>query len=126
MEVFNIGSRRRARFEPTNDGKETTVRSKHTRWIVGALVSIVAAGSTAAAQHESQQPQTLLDVVREATAPFVDPEAAITAGYVPKTFCISGPNQGAMGVHFVNASIMRGASAPRLRGPLRASAITDL
>ncbi|MGH9139888.1 MAG: hypothetical protein ACRD2I_01970 [Vicinamibacterales bacterium] len=72
------------------------------RSIVGALVSLLTVASTAAAQRGSQQPQTLVDVVREATAPFVDPEVAITAGYVPKTFCVSGPNEGAMGVHFVN------------------------
>ena len=76
------------------------------RWIVGVFVSIVAAGSTAAAQQESQQLQTLVDVVREATAPFVDPDAAIAAGYVPKPFCVSGPNEGAMGVHFVKPAIV--------------------
>ena len=80
--------------------------SKRVRWIVAVFVSIVAAGSTAAAQEESQQLQTLVDVVREATAPFVDPEAAIAAGYVPKPFCVSGPNQGAMGVHFVNPTLV--------------------
>jgi len=38
------------------------------RWIVGAIVSLVAAGSTVAAHYESQEPQTLLDVVRDVTA----------------------------------------------------------
>lgn len=80
--------------------------SKRARWIVGVFVSIIVVASTAAAQPESQQLQTLVDVVREATAPFVDPEAAIAAGYVPKPFCVSGPNQGAMGVHFVNPTLV--------------------
>src|SRR4029077_6682367 len=48
----------------------------------------------------------LVDVVREATAPFVDPDAAIAAGYVPKPFCVSGPNEGAMGGHFVKPAIV--------------------
>jgi hypothetical protein len=82
------------------------VTNVRVRWIVGVLVSIVAAGSAAAAQQESQQLQTLVDVVREATAPFVDPDAAIAAGYVPKPFCVSGPNEGAMGVHFVKPAIV--------------------
>jgi len=82
------------------------VRTRHARLIVGALVSVVAAGSTAAAQPEADHPPTLVDVVRAATAPFVDPEVAMAAGYVPKPFCVSGPNEGAMGVHFVNPSII--------------------
>jgi len=82
------------------------VTNVRVRWIVGVFVSFVAAGSTAAAQQESQQLQTLVDVVREATAPFVDPDAAIAAGYVPKPFCVSGPNEGAMGVHFVKPAIV--------------------
>ena len=80
--------------------------SKRVRSIVGVFVSIIAAASTAAAQSESQELQTLVDVVREAAAPFVDPEAAIAAGYVPKPFCVSGPNQGAMGVHFVKPALV--------------------
>jgi len=76
------------------------------RWIVGAIVSLVTAGSTVAAQPDSQELPTLLDVVRENTAQFLDPEVAIAAGYVPKPTCVSGPNQGAMGVHFVNPTFL--------------------
>ena len=47
------------------------------------------------------------DIVREATAPFRDPQVAIAAGYVPKSFCVSGPEQGAMGVHFVNPALVK-------------------
>jgi hypothetical protein len=81
------------------------VKSTYTRWIAGALVAMAAAGATRAAQAGSND-QTLLDVVREATAPFVDPEVAMAAGYVPKPFCVSGPNEGAMGVHFVNPTLI--------------------
>jgi hypothetical protein len=83
-----------------------TVRNIRVRWIVGALVSLAAAGSTVAAHRESQDPPTLVDVVREATAPYVDPEVAMAAGYVPKPFCVEGPNQGAMGVHFANPTLV--------------------
>jgi hypothetical protein len=82
------------------------VRNTRVRWIVAAIASLVTAGSTVAAQHDSQDPPTLLDVVRENTAQFIDPEAAIAAGYVPKPSCVSGPNQGAMGVHFVNPTFL--------------------
>ena len=82
------------------------MRNIRVRWIVGAIVSLAAAGSTVAANHESQEPQTLLDLVRDVTAQYVDPAAAIAAGYVQKPVCVSGPNQGAMGVHFVNPALL--------------------
>ena len=43
----------------------------------------------------------LIDKVRNATAPYVDLNVAMAHGYVPATPCVSGPDTGAMGVHFV-------------------------
>jgi hypothetical protein len=43
----------------------------------------------------------LIHKVREATAYFRDVNAAISAGFVPATPCVSGPDDGAMGVHYV-------------------------
>ena len=64
----------------------------------------------AAGQHEAHhfdaQPGALVDMVRAATERFLDPEVAIASGYVPKPFCVTGPDQGAMGVHFVNPSLV--------------------
>lgn len=75
-------------------------------WIVVGLV-VLSSGRIAAGHHEQhQQPQALVDVVREATARFLDPDVAIAFGYVPKPFCVSGPEQGAMGVHFVNGALV--------------------
>jgi hypothetical protein len=59
-----------------------------------------------AGQHSSHVNPTLVDIVREATAPFLDPNVAFASGYVPKPFCVSAPDQGAMGVHFVNPSLV--------------------
>jgi len=76
-----------------------------------SVIPIVTPGVTAEArQHEShnqQMPPPLVRIVREATAPFRDPQMAIAAGYVPKSFCVSGPEQGAMGVHFVNPGLVK-------------------
>jgi hypothetical protein len=76
--------------------------------IVGSFVPLLTVGLAAAGQHDSHQPQsqTLVDVARAATAQFVDPEVALAAGYVMKPFCVSGPDQGAMGVHFVNPALV--------------------
>ena len=43
----------------------------------------------------------LIDKVRAATSQFQDINAALSAGWVQGTPCVSGPNSGAMGVHFI-------------------------
>jgi hypothetical protein len=82
------------------------VNKLHIAWLAGCFVSLVTVGVTADGQHESHQSQPFVELVRGATAPFLDPEVAIAAGYVPKPFCVSGPDQGAMGVHFVNGPLV--------------------
>jgi hypothetical protein len=54
-----------------------------------------------------KSPAPLVDKVRRVTARFRDINAATAAGWVPGTPCVSGPNSGAMGVHFVQPSRMR-------------------
>jgi hypothetical protein len=48
------------------------------------------------------EPATLIDKVRKATEPFKDLNVAMAEGWVPATPCVSGPDAGAMGVHFVH------------------------
>ena len=43
----------------------------------------------------------LVEKVRRATARFKDINVATSEGWAPGTPCVSGPNSGAMGVHFV-------------------------
>ena len=43
----------------------------------------------------------LIDKVHNATARYVDLNVALAEGFVPATPCVSGPDTGAMGVHFV-------------------------
>jgi hypothetical protein len=47
-----------------------------------------------------------VEAVRQATAPFPDPAAAEAAGYVHMLGCVSGPLDGAMGLHYVNADLV--------------------
>jgi hypothetical protein len=51
------------------------------------------------AAAEDQTP--LIDKVHNATARYVDLNVALTEGFVPATPGVSGPDTGAMGVHFV-------------------------
>lgn len=54
------------------------------------------------------QGDTLPEIIREATRQYRDPNAAITDGWLPAPACVSGPQEGAMGIHFVNASLLDG------------------
>jgi len=69
--------------------------------------SALAASAVESAQthmHASQQsaPKSpLVNKVRAATARYVDINVATKEGWVRGTPCVSGPNSGAMGVHFI-------------------------
>lgn len=86
-----------------------------------AVLTLAGAGSTralAGQEHghehtadqyhgrEQNNPGALIRVVREATARFRDPAAAEAAGYYLQFGCVSGPDSGAMGMHFVNGDLV--------------------
>ena len=48
----------------------------------------------------------LLKIVRDSTARFKDVEEAEYEGYALQFGCVSGPDAGAMGLHFVNGSLV--------------------
>jgi hypothetical protein len=48
----------------------------------------------------------LVQLVRDATRQFIDVNAATAAGYQPFLGCVSGPDHGAMGVHYVNGDLV--------------------
>ena len=56
--------------------------------------------------HESAVPAKLVQLVRDATKQFVDVNAATAAGYQPFLGCVSGPDHGAMGNHYVNGALV--------------------
>ena len=84
-----------------------------------ALPGILAAGATLLAaqsaatsdpvhahnSHESAAPAKLVQVVRDATQQFTNVNAATAANYQPLFGCVSGPDQGAMGVHYINLAL---------------------
>jgi hypothetical protein len=51
-------------------------------------------------------PGTLVDTVRRATAGFADVQQAKDAGYGLFHGCVSGPEEGAMGVHLVDGDLV--------------------
>ena len=90
--------------------------------IVGStLMAVVAAVTTHAStspsatqvdehanHHASEEDSSLAARVREVTATYQDIQQAIAAGYQQFGACVSGPEVGAMGVHFVNGALVDG------------------
>ena len=66
-----------------------------------ALTSIALSRS-----HGSEGGNTLVETVRQAAGRFKDVETAKAAGYGLFHGCVSGPQEGAMGVHFVNGDLV--------------------
>lgn len=58
------------------------------------------------AAHDSAAPAKLVELVRNATRQFIDVNAARAANYMPFLGCVSGPDQGAMGIHYVNGDLV--------------------
>jgi hypothetical protein len=56
--------------------------------------------------HENAAPARLVQVVRSATRQFADVNTATYAGYTPLFGCVSGPDHGAMGVHYINTALV--------------------
>jgi len=53
-----------------------------------------------------RRPRKLVQLVRDATKQFADVNAATAAGYQPFLGCVSGPDHGAMGNHYVNGALV--------------------
>ncbi len=68
----------------------------------------------AAAVEVLKTPSPLIDKVRAATERYKDVNVAIAEGWVPGTPCVSGPNSGAMGVHFILPPLGAGLPPPRI------------
>lgn len=68
--------------------------------------SALAHDAKASADHALHHPSRiksspLVDKVRAATRRYKNIDVAIAEGWVPATPCVSGPNSGAMGIHYV-------------------------
>jgi hypothetical protein len=59
-----------------------------------------------AAHAQASAPAKLVQLVRDATKQFADVNAATSAGYQPFLGCVSGPDHGAMGNHYVNGALV--------------------
>jgi hypothetical protein len=82
---------------------------KNKQLILIGMVALllIALTSVALANLGSSKPATTLaETVRQATAQFKDVKAAEAAGYALLHGCVSGPQDGAMGIHFANGGLV--------------------
>ena len=87
---------------------QASTRSSLCPLLVGTLavaVTLLAAPDDPHANHGGYIPAKLVQAVRNATAQFTNVNAATAAGYQPLFGCVSGPDQGAMEVHYINLSL---------------------
>jgi hypothetical protein len=63
-------------------------------------------GSAQDHAHGGSAQNALVKVVREITEPYKNVAAAETAGYALAFGCVSGPDAGAMGLHYVNMPLV--------------------
>jgi hypothetical protein len=82
-------------------------------YAAGALLLLAGSAATAMADDHthtaavpSQKASALVQVVRDATERFKDVAVAQSEGYVSQFGCVSGPDAGAMGMHFVNGALV--------------------
>jgi len=79
---------------------------------IAAAALLMAADGTVSQDSEHSHrdaqaaPAKLVQIVRDATKQFVNVNAAAAAGYQPFLGCVSGPDHGAMGNHYVNSSLV--------------------
>lgn len=87
-------------------------RSKRPLALVGALAASAAFlqavddGQHHHAGHGAAAPAALVQIVRTATQRFLDVNAATASEYKPAFGCVSGPEKGAMGVHYINGGLV--------------------
>jgi hypothetical protein len=73
--------------------------------LIAADVATTQEAEQAHASHAAA-PATLVQLVRDNTKQFANVNAATAAGYQPFLGCVSGPDHGAMGFHYVNGTLV--------------------
>jgi hypothetical protein len=78
--------------------------------LLGSLVAAMPlfAADGGATKHSANEPSksTLVQQVREGTKKYLNVNNAVQAGYGPFLGCVAGTDHGAMGVHYVNGTLL--------------------
>jgi hypothetical protein len=75
--------------------------------LMGLFAVLLTVGtSIGLASADRRKPAKFAETVRQATAQFKDIQKAEKAGYALLHGCVSGPQEGAMGIHFANGDLV--------------------
>jgi hypothetical protein len=72
----------------------------------GAQLPAAGQSPESSADLAHSAPAKLVQIVRDATSQYIDVNNATAAGYGPFLGCVSGSDHGAMGVHYVNPTLV--------------------
>ena len=74
--------------------------------LLGSLLcpAVMFAQDSTAKTHNTQA--KLVQDVREVTQQYINVNNAVQAGYLPTFGCVTGPAHGAMGIHYVNSTLV--------------------
>lgn len=76
------------------------------------LGGVIAASPLVAQSHtmsnDDHVPARLVQTVQDATRKYLNVNNATAAGYAPFLGCVTGPDFGAMGIHYVNGALLNG------------------
>jgi hypothetical protein len=91
---------------------------KNKRLLLISLFALSLFAVTSAALARSHKPgpgETLVETVRQATLGFKDVSTVESAGYGLFHGCVSGPEEGAMGIHYINGDLVGDGAIDALR-----------
>jgi hypothetical protein len=73
--------------------------------LLGGMVAGLPLNAVAQENHDHSAPARLVQIVREATQQFINVNNA-GPDYQPSFGCVSGPDHGAMGIHYINGTLV--------------------
>ncbi len=101
-------------LQAVSDNRGKTCLGSRFHHFAAALVLVACCSLPGLAQHSHDaqsdaadaQKSALIKIVRQATERFKDVSVAEKEGYVLQFGCVSGPDSGAMGLHYVNGDLV--------------------
>src|ERR1700761_8583246 len=101
-------------FQILSGSIRSMIRRSPLTFLRVAILSSLSAVSPLFAQSHTMSndsanvPARLIQIVQESTQKYLNVNHARSAGYAPFLGCVTGPDQGAMGIHYVNGALLNG------------------
>jgi hypothetical protein len=94
------------KMKKTEDMAVQKLTAHLLQWSMIAILAAFPLLATAQTNHGHGTASKLVQKVRENTQQFIDVNNATAAGYQPFLGCVSGPDHGAMGIHYVKGELV--------------------